>query len=730
MEKHISVCPYCGSGCKLALLVENGKIVGAEALDGVTNQGELCLKGWYGWDFVNDTKILTPRLKSPMIRRSRDKEFEAVSWDEAIAFAAGRLAEIKAKHGPDSIMLTGSSRGTGNESNYVAQKFARAVIGTNNIDCCARVCHGPSVAGLMVTLGNGAMSNSIAEIEDTDCILCFGYNAADSHPIVARRIVKAKEKGAKIIVCDPRRIETARIADQWLALKNGSNMALVNAFANVLITEGLYDKDYVANFTEGFEEYKKTVEKYTPEYVEEITGLKASEIRQAMRTYAKSKTATILWGMGVTQWGQAVDVVKGLSGLALLTGNLGKPNVGVGPVRGQNNVQGACDMGALPNVFPGYYYVTDAEARAKFAKAWGVPSLPDKVGMSITDVPHAAEEGKLKAMYIFGEDPAQTEPDLATVRKGFEALELIIVQDIFMTKTAMFADVILPATSWGEHDGIFSSADRGFQRFYKAVDAKGDVKHDWEIYGLMAKALGYGGIDYHSTEEIWNELISLCHLYKGATFEKLAGLGYVQWPCPDESHPGTPWLYEGNKFQTKSGKGLLFAAEWRPPLEKVDAEFPLGLCTVREVGHYSCRSMTGNCSALATLAEEPGYVTINPDDAKPLGVKDQQLVWVQSRRGKVIARAMVTDRTNKGAVYMTYQWWIGACNELTVHHVDPISKTPEYKYSAVRVEPIADQAWAEGYVVQEYSKLKRGLAGAAAIGDRPVAAAKREAVPA
>ena len=719
MEKHISVCPYCGSGCKLNLLVENDKVVGAEPLNGVTNQGELCLKGYYGWDFINDTKILTPRLRQPMIRRTRQSEFESVSWDEAIAFTAKKLGDIKAKHGADSIMLTGSSRGTGNESNYVAQKFARAVIGTNNIDCCARVCHGPSVAGLMVTLGNGAMSNSICEIEDTDCILCFGYNAADSHPIVARRILKAKAKGAKIITCDPRFIETARISDQWLALKNGSNMALVNAFANVLITEGLYDREYVENYTEGFEEYKATVAKYTPEYVEDITGLKAADIRKAMRTYAAAKSATILWGMGVTQWGQAVDVVKGLSGLALLTGNLGRPNVGVGPVRGQNNVQGACDMGALPNVFPGYEYVTDPAARAKFAKAWGVPSLPDKIGMSITDVPHAAEEGKLKAMYIFGEDPAQTEPDLESVRKGFAALDFIVVQDIFMTKTAMYADVILPATSWGEHDGVFSSADRGFQRFYKAVNAKGDVKHDWEIYGLLATAMGYP-MKYESTDEIWAELISLCDLYTGATYERLSGLGYIQWPCTDVTKPGTQYLYEGNKFQTASGKGLLFASEWRPPLEKVDAEYPLGLCTVREVGHYSCRSMTGNCAALTALADEPGYVTMNPVDAAKLGIKDEQLVWVASRRGKVISRAKVTERTNLGMVYMTYQWWIGACNELTVHHVDPISLTPEYKFAAVRVEAIADQPWAEQHVRQDYTGLKKRLAKAA----NPVAVAK------
>lgn len=712
MEKVMTVCPYCGSGCKLNLLVENGSIIGAEAAAGVTNEGELCLKGYYGWDFLNDTKLLTPRLTQPLMRKSRSEPFQPVSWDEAIAYASSRLKEIKEKHGPDAIMMTGSSRGPGNESNYVMQKFARAAVGTNNIDCCARVCHGPSVAGLQVTLGNGAMSNSIGEIENTDCILVFGYNAADSHPIVARRIVKAKEKGAKIIVCDPRHIETARIADLWLPLKNGSNMALVNAFANVLINEGLYKKEYVANFTEGWDEYKATIDKYTPEYVEAITGLPAEQIRAAMRMYAAAPNATILWGMGVTQWGQAVDVVKGLSGLALLTGNLGRPNVGVGPVRGQNNVQGACDHGALPNTFPGYQKVTDPAAREKFAKAWGVPSLPDKIGFTLTDVPHKIEEGKLKACYIFGEDPAQTEPDLALVRKAFEEAEFIIVQDIFMTKTATFADVIFPATSWGEHSGVYSSADRGFQRFNKAIEPKGNVKPDWEIISLMSTAMGYP-MKYRDTKQIWDELRELCPLYYGATYEKMDGLGYVQWPCPTEDHPGTKYLYAGNKFDTPSGKGLLFATEWRPPVELTSDEYPLVLCTVREVGHYSCRSMTGNCTALQTLADEPGYVTINPQDAAALGIQDQQLVWVSSRRGKIIARAGVTDRTNKGAVYMTYQWWIGACNELTIHHVDPISKTPEYKHCAVKLETIADQNWAENYVQQEYSALKGKLRKAA-----------------
>ena len=714
MEKVITVCPYCGSGCKINLLVENNKVIGAEGANGVTNEGALCLKGLYGWDFLNDTKLLTPRLTQPLIRRQRGGEFEAVSWDEAISFASSKLKAIKEKHGPDAIMVSGSSRGPGNEANYVMQKFARAAIGTNNVDCCARVCHGPSVAGLQMTLGNGAMSNSIVEIEDTKCILVFGYNASDSHPIVARRIVKAQEKGAKVIVCDPRVIETARTADLYLPLKNGSNMALVNAFANVLINEGLYDKDYVAKYSEGFEEYKAMVAKYTPEYTASITGLDPQLVREAMRMYAAAPSATILWGMGVTQWGQSVDVVRGLSSLATITGNLGRPNVGVGPVRGQNNVQGACDMGALPNLFPGYQKVMDAEARAKFEKAWGVAKLPGEKGTSLTEVPHKIQEGKLKAFYIFGEDPLQTEPDLSVVREAFSKLELIIVQDIFMTKTAMIADVIFPATSWGEHEGVYSSADRGFQRFYKAVDAKGDVKHDWEIHSLMATAMGYP-MKYNNTEEIWNELRELCPIFYGATYDKLAGLGYVQWPSLTLDDPGRAWLYKDNKFDTPSGKAQLFASEWVPPVDLVDSDYPLALCTVREVGHYSCRSMTGNCSALQTLADEPGNVQINPQDADALGIKDQQLVWVASRRGKVISRANVSVRANVGAVYMTYQWWIGACNELTLDHLDPISRTPEYKYSAVKLEKIDDQKWAEQHVQQVYNEMKASMRKAALV---------------
>ncbi|RAU78267.1 formate dehydrogenase subunit alpha, partial [Klebsiella pneumoniae] len=414
MKKITSVCPYCGAGCKLKLVVDNNKIIRAEAADGVTNQNQLCLKGYYGWDFLNDTQLLTPRLKQPMIRYQKGGAFTPVSWQEAIRYTASKLREIKEKHGPRAIMTTGSSRGTGNETNYVMQKFARAVLNTNNVDCCARVCHGPSVAGLQQALGNGAMSNSISDIENSKCLLVFGYNCADSHPIVARRVIKARDNGAKIIVCDPRRIETARIADRHLQLNNGSNMALVNAFGYVLLEEELYNKTYVERYTEGLDAYREAVKDYAPEAVEGIVGVSAREIREAMRMFAAAPSATIMWGMGVTQFGQAVDVVRGLASLALLTGNLGRPNVGVGPVRGQNNVQGACDMGVLPNLFPGYQEVTDPAVRAKFAAAWGIdPALmDDQVGTRITEVPHKALTGEIKAYYIMGEDPLQTEADL------------------------------------------------------------------------------------------------------------------------------------------------------------------------------------------------------------------------------------------------------------------------------------------------------------------------------
>lgn len=553
------------------------------------------------------------------------------------------------------------------------------------------------------------MSNSITGIENTDLVFVFGYNPADSHPIVANRVIKAKKNGAKIIVCDPRKIETARIADMHLALKNGSNIALLNAMGHVIIKEDLWDHAFVSARTEGFDEYCKIVEGYTPESVEAITGVSASEIREAARMYARAESAAILWGMGVTQFYQGVETVRSLTSLALLTGNLGKPSAGVNPVRGQNNVQGACDMGALPDTYPGYQYVKFPEHREKFAKAWGVASLPAHTGYRISELPHRVAHGEVRAAYIMGEDPLQTDAELSAVRQAFASLELVIVQDIFMTKTASAADVILPSTSWGEHEGVYTAADRGFQRFFKAVEPKWDLKTDWQIISEIATRMGYP-MHYDNTKQIWDELRALCPDFYGATYEKMGELGYIQWPCRDESEAdqGTDYLFE-KEFSTPNGLGQFFTCDWAPPLDRVNEEYPLVLSTVREVGHYSCRSMTGNCAALAALADEPGYAQINSADAKRLGIEDEALVWVVSRKGKVITRAQVSGRPNKGAVYMTYQWWIGACNELVTENLSPITKTPEYKYCAVRVEPIADQRAAEQYVIDEYTALKTRL---------------------
>ena len=496
------------------------------------------------------------------------------------------------------------------------------------------------------------MSNAITEIDNTDLVFIFGYNPADSHPIVANHVINAKRNGAKIIVCDPRKIETARIADMHIALKNGSNIALLNAIGHVIIEEDLYDKSFVASRSEGFEEYRKIVEGYTPESVEEITGVSAQEIRACARMYASAKSAAILWGMGVTQFYQGVETVRSLTSLAILTGNL---------------------------------------------------------GYRISELPHRAAHGEVRAAYIMGEDPLQTDAELSAVRKAFDDLELVIVQDIFMTKTASAADVILPSTSWGEHEGVYTAADRGFQRFFKAVEPKWDLKTDWQIISEIATRMGYK-MHYNNTQEIWDELRHLCPDFYGATYEKMGELGYVMWPCRDESDAdqGTSYLFK-EKFDTPNGLAQFFTCDWVAPIDKLTEEYPMVLSTVREVGHYSCRSMTGNCAALAALADEPGYAQINTADAERLGIEDEALVWVNSRKGRIITRAQVSDRPNKGAVYMTYQWWIGACNELVSENLSPITKTPEYKYCAVNVEPIADQRAAEQYVIDEYNKLKARL---------------------
>jgi len=499
-----------------------------------------------------------------------------------------------------------------------------------------------------------------------------------------------------------------------LQLKGGTNLLLVNAIANSIMEQGLCDYDFIEKHSTGFEEFKEIIKKYTPESVSAQTQISVEDIRKAARMYATSGRSMILYGMGVCQFGQAVDVVKGLANMAIMTGNFGRPSTGIGPVRGQNNVQGACDMGALPNVYPGYQSVTDPKIREKFEKAWGV-QLSDQLGITLSVVPHHVLHEKdpakqIHAYYIMGEDPAQSDPDLAEVRESLEKCDFVVLQDIYMNKTGQFADVLLPATGWCEHEGVYSCCDRGFQRIRKIIEPSGDVKTDWEIISLISTAMGYP-MKYNNTAEIWAELIDLCPGFAGATLEKIEKFGCIQWPCRDKSDSdrGTVFLHKDGKFSNPDGKAKFFATDWRSPKELEDNEFPLTLCTVREVGHYSVRTMTGNCRTLRNLEDEPGWLEIAPADASALGIKHGEIVRVSGKRGSVLTRAKVTARVKKGAVYMTYQWWVGACNELTLGNLDPISKTPEYKYCACKVEAIKDQkaAWAE--VNRQYDDLRKKM---------------------
>lgn len=565
----------------------------------------------------------------------------------------------------------------------------------------------------------------VDEIGDAKLILDFGYNGADSHPIVHRQIIMAKQKGAQIICVDPRRVEAARIADIHLQLKGGTNLALVNALANVIYTEGLCDDAFIERHTKNFAELVKVIEKYTPEYAETITGVKADDIRKAARMYANAESAMILYGMGVCQFGQAVDVVKGLANLALMTGNFGKPASGIGPVRGQNNVQGACDMGALPNVYSGYQNVENMRAHKKFETLWET-TLSDKPGVHLSRVPERVLEEKdpmkqLHAYYIFGEDPAQSDPDLAEIRETLEKLDFVVVQDIYMNKTAQFADAILPGTAWGEYDGVFSSCDRGFQRVRKLVEPIEGVLDDWEIICRVSSAMGYP-MHYNNSEEIWEEILSLTPEFAGATYEKMEKEGCVQWPCRKrgDTDQGTPYLHKDGFFQSVDGRGNFGPAEWRPPYELENEEYPFSFATVREVGHYSVRTMTGNCRMLTALEDEPGWIQMNPDDCRELDIHEGELVKVVNKRGWCITRCLPTERVAKGATYMTYQWWVGACNELTTgKNLDPISRTPEYKYCNCRVEKMHDQEWAENYLLTEYRNLREKM-GIKCVGEQKV----------
>ena len=669
----VTICPYCGVGCSLELRISEDKIISVRPdKNSPVNRGQLCVKGHYGLEEIvhHPDRITTPLIK-------RNGSFEEATWDEALDLVARRFSEIKDKYGPDSLGALSSSRCT-NEENYLVQKLARAVFGTNNVDNCARVCHAPSVTGLAACFGSGAATNSFDQIEDADVLFIIGSNTTEAHPIVSLKIIKAARNGAKIIVADPRKIELVGLASVWLNLKPGTNIALLNGMMNVIINEGLHDEDFICGRTEGFEQLQKVVAAYPPERAAEITGISAEEIVEAARLYARADKAMIIYSLGITEHITGTHNVMCLGDLAMLTGNVGRPATGVMPLRGQNNVQGACDMGALPNVHVGYQPVTDQGVRSKFEEAWKVV-LPANIGKTSTNM---VEPGSgIKGIYILGEDPAQTDPDTNRVREALEEMEFVVVQEIFPTETTKFADVILPAASFAECDGTFTNGERRIQRVRKAIPALGGLEN-WQSICQIAQRMGYP-MQYDHPSEIMDEIAALAPMFGGVRFDRLDD-GGLQWPCPSVDSPGTETMHVD---QFSCGLGRFNAVEHRPPAEGTDPEYPLILTTGRRREHYNCGSMTRRSKGIMWVWPEEA-IEISPIDAEKLGIEDKEMVLVSSRRGSVRTPARVTDKSSRGVAFMSFHYQDVLTNLLTNAALDPQAKTPEYKACAIRIEKI------------------------------------------
>ena len=536
------------------------------------------------------------------------------------------------------------------------------------------------MAGLAATLGSGAMTNSIEDLKEADVMLVIGSNNTETHPVIGMRLRHlARYRGTKIIVIDPRRTDLVEEAVLWLSPAPGFDLAILNGLAHVILRAGLHNRDFIERHTENFDAFRQTVEKYTPDYVEELTGIRKEDLIQTARLYAKAGNASILYCMGITQHSKGTDNVKAISNLALLCGQIGKPGSGVNPLRGQNNVQGACDMGGLPDVYPGYQKVHLPENKAKFEAFWSAP-LSDTPGLTVVEITNAVHEGKIRALYIMGENPLITDPDLTHVEQAFHKLGFLVVQDIFMTETARMADVVLPAASFAEKDGTFTNTERRVQLLRKALPEPGKARQDWQIVCDLAGRMGCP-MQYGKAEEIFEEMRKVTPQYAGINYARL-GLSGIQWPCPSESHAGTPILH---REKIARGKGLFAAVEYRPSAEIADSEYPFILTTGRDYYQYHSATMTGRVRLLKEFCPE-SYAEINPQDAERLGIAEKDWVRIESRRGQVIARAKITDNVPKGVVFKKFHFVEGAVNRLTNPVLDPTSKIPELKVSAVKVE--------------------------------------------
>ncbi len=679
-----TTCPYCGTGCSFNLVTIDNKVVDiAPYQRSLVNEGKLCPKGMYAYQFVNHKD----RLKVPLIKRNG--KFIECTWEYALSTISKRFAQYI----PDEIAILASASAT-NEDNYTLMKFARGVIKTNNIDHCARLCHSSTVTGLGSTLGSGAMTNSISDIATSKCIFIIGSNTFEQHPLIARKVVQAQKNGAKIINIDPRKTATSLQSDLYLQIKCGTDVALLNAIMQEIITNKWHNTDFISKRCYGYSELKNEVLKpeYSLESASTTTGVPIDKIKLAAKYYATSRASTILYAMGITQHTVGVDNVKALADLAMLTGNIGKPGTGVCPLRGQNNVQGACDVGCLPDVFPGYQPVEDSDCHLKFKDKWG---FPDEIcnpikGLEITVLMKQLAEGvsKCKLMYIMGENPMISDANIGHVKHVLSNLDFLIVQDIFMTETAKIADIVLPAACFAEKNGTQTSTERRVQRVRKAQEPPGKAKPDWKIITELAGKMGYKEqFPYKDPSEIFNELTLLTNLYSGMSYSRVSKPDGVQWPCPSLTHPGTPILHTSTFNNMPNNRSQMFPISYKTPAEKPTKEYPYLLTTGRCLFQWHTGTMSRKSPSLET--EVPfAWIEINDKDADELKITNNQVVKVKSRRGEINITAKITSNIMKGIVFIPFHFKEAAANILTNNALDPESKIPEYKVCAVKIEPL------------------------------------------
>ena len=688
-----SVCPYCGVGCQLTYNVKDDKILFVEGRDGPANHNRLCVKGRYGFDYAHHPQ----RLTKPLIRRAgmpktgdftMDPDrvmdvFREASWEEALEFAGGNLAAIRDQHGKKSLAGFGSAKGS-NEEAYLFQKLVRTGFGSNNVDHCTRLCHASSVVALLEGIGSGAVSNPVMDVTKADVVFLIGANPTVNHPVAATWLKNAIKSGTRLVVLDPRRSDLARMSHRFLQFKPDTDVALLNAMMNVIVTEGLVDEEFIASRTMGYEDLRKNVEGYSPEAMAPICGIDADTIRYTARLYATSKASMILWGMGVSQHVHGTDNARCLIALALMTGQIGRPGTGLHPLRGQNNVQGASDAGLIPMMLPDYQHVSSPAVRASFEKAWGVAagSLDAQPGLTVVEVMHAIKAGSIRGMYVMGENPAMSDPDANHARESLAALEHLVVQDIFLTETAYLADVILPASAFPEKTGSFTNTDRLVQMGRQAVNPPGDAKQDLWIIQELAKRLGLDW-QYGHVSEVFDEMRHTMPSIGGITWDRLEREHAVTYPCVKEGDPGQSVVFT-ETFPRETGRARFVPADIVPANERPDAEYPMVLITGRQLEHWHTGSMTRRATVLDAIEPDP-VALVHPLDLADLGGQPGDVVTIESRRGKVTLYARADESSPRGAVFVPFCYYEAAINKLTNAALDPFAKIPEFKYCAVRV---------------------------------------------